>query len=219
MRISIYQLLALGLIFIFVPVPATETIGIFPEQKEIRVLATAHPDRFEGLLARLFGMPGYHLLVWEKGHAATHALFVTAASDSTLHDALVQIGAIPGNALGIDTWNERKNPDHPAPDKRISGSPIDLFVQWADRDPVPLIDLIHDPGGKGMDFRFGGHRANQAAWHSGCGVCLYSCPGSKVGNAAYTVRDYTQKTTQFRIRKDQFPARGTSVTLIFRLRE
>ncbi|HEV7671059.1 MAG TPA: hypothetical protein VGS22_21285 [Thermoanaerobaculia bacterium] len=52
--------------------------------------------------------------------------------------------------------------------------------------------------------------------HSGCLICLYSCPGSKIGNRAYTVRDYTNKTTAFRVREGVLPKDGTEVTIVLR---
>ena len=66
-------------------------------------------------------------------------------------------------------------------------------------------------------MRFGGHRANVPEWHSGCVVCLYSCPGSKVGNATYTVRDWVEGTTRFRVRRGVLPPDGTPVTIVLRL--
>jgi heterodisulfide reductase subunit C len=48
----------------------------------------------------------------------------------------------------------------------------------------------------------------------GCVVCLFSCPGSKVGNRTYTVRDYVQGTTRFRVREAVLPDDGTEVTVI-----
>lgn len=66
-------------------------------------------------------------------------------------------------------------------------------------------------------MRFGGHRENIPRWKSGCVVCLYSCLGSKVGNARYTVRDFVKGTTDFRVRPGVLPEDGTEVTIIFRL--
>ena len=66
-------------------------------------------------------------------------------------------------------------------------------------------------------MRFGGHRANIPKWKSGCVVCLYSCPGSKVGNARYTVRDYARNATRFRAREGALPPDGTKVRVVFRL--
>jgi hypothetical protein len=68
-------------------------------------------------------------------------------------------------------------------------------------------------------MRFGGHRANIPRWKSGCVVCLYSCPGSKVGNARYTVRDWEKGTTRFRVRPGApLPEDGKQVRIIFRLK-
>ena len=196
---------------------ADTALQIDSERKEVRVSAIAHPDRFQGVLTRLTGMPGYHLLVWRKGHAARNALFTTSVPDSALHGALVQLGGKSGNALAMDVWEKRHDRNHPAPDQRIKGSPIDILAQWNQKSER-LENLLLDPGGKGFDFRFGRHLANIPAWHSGYGVCLYSCPGSKIGNAAYTVRDYVNDTTAFRIRDGVLPGHGSHVWLIFTLR-
>ena len=201
------------------PSSAADSLRIDRDRKEVHIPAVAHPGRFQGWATRLSGMPGYHLLVHEKGRSAGNALFTTPAGDRNVHAALVEIGAVPGNALGMDTWEDRKDPNSTAPDKRIEGSPVEIVLLRADLEaPIPLADLLDDPGGKGFDFRFGGHLANAPIWKSGCVVCLYSCPGSRVGNAAYTVRDYVRETTTFRIRNNRFPPEGTPVTLIFRLR-
>lgn len=59
---------------------------------------------------------------------------------------------------------------------------------------------------------------NIPRWKSGCVVCLYSCPGSKVGNARYTVRDYEKGTTRFRVRPGVLPEDGGRVGVVLRLR-
>ncbi len=195
-----------------------DSLWVDLERREVRVAAVVHPERFQGEQARAAGMDGYHLLVWEKGRAAGHALITTPVDDRALHRALVEIGAAPGNRLGMDSWDARYDPENPAPDRRLEGSPVWIGLSWGDyREPRSLALLLADPGGRGLEFRFGGHAANIPSWQSGCGVCLYSCPGSKVGNATYTVRDYVDGVTRFRIRKERFPAEGTSVTVVFRL--
>jgi hypothetical protein len=200
------------------PAGAADSLWVDLEHGEVRLAAVVHPDRFQGIITRTVGMPGYHLLVWEKGRAALNALLTTPVDDRTLHAALIEAGAAPGNALGMDTWEARQDSHSRAPDKRIEGTPIWIGLLWGEhKDPVPLSQLLEDPGGKGFDFRFGGHLANIPIWKSGCGICLYSCPGSKVGNAAYTIRDYVDEKTRFRIRADRFPPADTPVVLVFRL--
>jgi hypothetical protein len=163
-------------------------------------------------------MPGYHFIVWDGGRSANHSLFRTAVTDVQVIDALESLGAIPGNALRTDTWDERENAQSNAPDKTIEGPRIEIQVLVPGRDePLTMEEILEDPGGKGFDMRFGGHRANIPEWKSGCVVCLYSCPGSKVGNASYTVRDFVKGTTRFRLRPGALPEDGTEVTIVFQL--
>ena len=198
--------------------PGDDSLWVDLTKREVRLAAQVHPDRFQGEPALAAGMDGYHLLVWEKGRAAGHALITTPVDDRALHRALVEIGAAPGNRLGMDSWDARYDPENPAPDRRLEGCPVWIGLSWDDyREPRSLALLLADPGGRGLEFRFGGHAANIPIWQSGCGVCLYSCPGSKVGNAAYTVRDYVDGATRFRIRETRFPAAGTPVRVVFRL--
>lgn len=164
-------------------------------------------------------MPGYHLIVWKDGRAATAALLRAEVTDAEVLDALERLGARPGNALGMAVWDERKDPDSRAPDQIIQGPPVEILVKVPGRKaPLTLGQILEDPGGRGFDMRFGGHRANIPKWKSGCVVCLYSCPGSKIGNARYTVRDYVKGTTRFRVRPGALPEDGTRVTVIMRLR-
>ena len=117
------------------------------------------------------------------------------------------------------TWEERKNPASRAPDKVIQGPPVEILVRIPGRQkPLTLAEILEDPGGRGCDMRLGGHRANIPKWKSGCVVCLYSCPGSKVGNARYTVRDYEKGTTRFRVRPGVLPEDGGLVRVVLRLR-
>lgn len=159
-------------------------------------------------------MAGYHFIVWHDGRAASRSLFRAEVSDVQVLDAIEALGAVPGNALSIDSWDERYEPDSTAPDKIIEGPPVDLYVIIPGQsEPLALEDILLDPGQRGFDMRFGGHRANIGQWHSGCVVCLYSCPGSKIGNAAYSVREFVDGTTRFRVRPGVLPEDGTEVTI------
>lgn len=163
-------------------------------------------------------MAGYHLLVWEGGGAADHALLRARVSDVQVIDALETLGAVPGDALGIDSWDDRDDAGSDAPDRTIAGPAVSIeFVLPGRSEPLTLADVLDDPGGRGFDMRFGGHRDNIERWHSGCVICLYSCPGSKVGNAAYTVRDFVAGATHFALRPGVLPPEGTELTVRIRL--
>jgi len=185
-------------------------------RREVRVVAKYQPGKFSGFLRFV---PNYHLLVWDDGKAAREALFETPAPDTALIAALEQLGAVAGNNLTMEAWDKRKDAQHPAPQTKIAGTPAEIFVWWKNLPaPKPLAELLNDPGGRGFDFRFGGNRDLIKYWHSGCLVCLYSCPGSKVGNAAYTVRDYATGATKFTPREDRLPKAESEVVLIFRVK-
>jgi hypothetical protein len=185
-------------------------------RREVQVFATYQPGQFSGFLRFV---PNYHLLVWDDGKAAREALFATPAPDTALIAALERLGAVAGNNLTMDAWDKRRDAKHPAPQTKIAGTSLEIFVWWKKLPaPKPLAELLDDPGGRGFDFRFGGNRHLIEHWHSGCLVCLYSCPGSKVGNAAYTVRDYAANATKFTPRPERLPESGSAVVIIFRMR-
>jgi hypothetical protein len=187
--------------------------------REVEFPATLSRKAFERELLGM-GMPGYHLIVWKDGGAAVAALFRAEVSDTQVLDAMERLGAQPGDGLGMATWEERRDPSSKAPDQVIAGPPVEVLVRVPGRPAlVPLDQILEDPGRRGFDMRFGGHRANIPKWKSGCVVCLYSCPGSKVGNARYTVRDWVKGTTRFRVRKDApLPEDGGRVGIVLRLR-
>jgi len=163
-------------------------------------------------------MRGYHAVVWKGGRSAGMALLQADVTDTQLLDALEALGAKPGNALGMATWDERKDTHNHAPDQIIQGPPVEILLRLPNHpNLVPLANVLDDPGHRGLELRFGGHRANIPKWHSGCIVCLYSCPGSKIGNARYTVRDYEKETTRFRAKEDLLPKDGGRVGVVVRL--
>ena len=199
--------------------PSSENAGpLRVGAREIEFPATVSRKAFERELLGL-GMAGYHLIVWNEGGAAAAALFRAEVTDTQVLDAMERLGAKPGNALGMATWEERKDSASKAPDQVIQGPPVDVLVRVPGQPALVTLDqILEDPGRRGFDMRFGGHRANIPKWKSGCIVCLYSCPGSKVGNARYTVRDWVNERTKFRVKPGVLPEDGMRVGIVFRLR-
>jgi hypothetical protein len=197
-----------------VPVPPGGVILRPPS--ELEFTATVHRRNFE----RGVYMPRYHAIVWTGGRAAGHALLRASATDLEVLDALQRLGARPGNNLPMEAWDERKDPHHTEPDRVIAGSEIEILLRLPGRAGLtPLAEVLDDPGDRGLQMRFGGNRENIPKWKSGCIVCLYSCPGSKVGNARYTVRDYVRGTTRFGARRAALPPDGMRVGVVFRIRK
>lgn len=181
---------------------------------EIEFTATVNAQAFD----RGWLMPGYHAVVWKKGRMAHAALLQADVTDVEILDALESLGAKAGGNLPMDAWEARRDPRNPAPDRRISGDAVEIFLRLPGRPSlVPLAAALDDPGGRGLEMRLAGNRANIPKWKSGCVVCLYSCPGSKVGNARYTVREWEKKVTRFRAREGVLPPDGTKVGVVMRV--
>jgi hypothetical protein len=181
---------------------------------EVEFTATVHARAFDGGWI----MPGYHAVVSKKGRMSHAALLAADVTDTEILDALEALGGKTGGNLPMEAWDERDNPRNPAPDRVIGGAPVEVLLRLpGQRALVPLAEALEDPGGRGLDLRLAGNRANIPKWKSGCVVCLYSCPGSKIGNARYTLRDWTRKVTRFRARPGALPPDGTRVGVVLRL--
>ena len=163
-------------------------------------------------------MAGYHLIVYADGGSAGAALLQADVSDVAVLDALESLGATPGDGLGMDTWDERHDESSWKPDRLITGPPVEILVRVAEGESLLTLDeILEDRAGVGFDMRLGGHRGNIAAWRSGCVACLYSCPGSKVGNARSTVRDFVEGLVPFHVKQGVLPSDGARVTVRLRL--
>jgi hypothetical protein len=203
----------LGLAAALLAGSGASTLTVRPPN-ELEFTATVHARRFDGWI-----MPGYHAIVWSGGSAARLALLSADVSDVEVLDAIERLGAKPGPTLPIDTWRKRKDPKNPAPDAVIAGPAIEILLRLPGRSElVPLSSVLEDEAGRGLDMRFAGNRANISKWESGCVACLYSCPGSKVGNARYTVRDYEKAATRFRVRRGVLPEDGTRIGVVLRVK-
>jgi len=194
------------------PLAASEPLTIDHKNREIRIQAIVQPDA----MTRWFGVQGHHAVVWTEGRSARWALFRSLASDHDVRVALDSVGAKAGENLTVETWTRRDDPSSREPDKRVEGTPIDVYVEWPGGARVPLAHLVRQEGASApeLDFRYGGNEAHQSTFHSGCIVCLYSCPGGAIGNRSRTIRDYEKEGVIFFSRDDRLPSDGTQVTLI-----
>lgn len=182
---------------------------------EVRIPATVHPLAME----RPFGVQGHHAIVWNGGRAKLWALFVSPVSDRDVRAALDTLGAKRGENLTVATWTERDDPNNREPDKRVEGTPLEVFVEW-NRKRVPLASLLAEKGRPTpqLDLRYGGNERWQAEFKSGCIVCLYSCPGGAIGNHSHPIRDYARDGVVYASRPERLPRSGSRVTIILKLR-
>ncbi|MCU1245425.1 MAG: hypothetical protein JWN02_1335 [Acidobacteria bacterium] len=179
---------------------------------EVRFTATVQPSA----MARPFGVQGHHAIVWRGGRATLWALFVADSSDHDVRIALDSLGAKRGENLTPDCWNARDDPHNPEPDKRVEGTPLEVFVEWpGSKGRIALSQLLEEKGHPLplLDFRYGGNERFQKDFHSGCIVCLYSCPGGAVGNHLHPIRDYVRDGVVYSAIQSKLPKAGTQVTI------
>ncbi len=155
---------------------------------------------------------GHHFIVWSKGGNAKKALITTDVPDETIQDGLQALGAIPGDNLSVETWMERTNEDSPEPDKRTTGTPVEISISWND-STRPLHELFQNGKEEDFDIRLGGHASLIPVWRSGCVTCLFSCPGGRTSNAVYTIRDQVKNHHEFLADLSKLPSDGTIVTI------
>jgi hypothetical protein len=181
---------------------------------EVRIPAKVQPHAMD----RPFGVKGHHAVVWDGGRSKLWALFVSSVSDHDVRVALDSLGARRGENLTPATWNERENLKSSEPDKRVEGTKLEVLVEWSGKR-VPLAHLLAEEGSAApkLDFRYGGNEAWQNEFHSGCIVCLYSCPGGAIGNHAHTIRDYVKDGVIYASRPERLPKAGTNVTIILKV--
>jgi len=183
---------------------------------EVRFTAISQPDAMDRTFA-VGGVKGHHAITWKGGSAHSRALFVSDASDHDVRVALNALGAKPGENLSEDSWNAREDAKNPDPDKRVNGTPVDVFVEW-NGHRIPLQDLIAEKGHVTpmLDFRYGGNERFQKDFKSGCIVCLYSCPGGAIGNRAHPIRDYVRDGVVYSSVPARMPPDGTRVTIVLK---
>jgi hypothetical protein len=184
---------------------------------EARTVSFPAVVRSEAFQASLPPDHQYHAVVHEDGGAAGKALFTTPVPDTEIARALRALGADDGGGVPLAAWQLRWVPVVPQPASRVSGTPITVTVDWEEASsPQPLSRLLEDPGGRGIDMRFGGNEDHADEWHSGCILCLFSCPGGVISNAAYSIRDHQRAVTTFDP-SDRLPPDGTPVTITLQL--
>jgi hypothetical protein len=152
-------------------------------------------------------------VVFREGKLGDKAIFSAFCSPQEFHQALIRIGAHPGNNLTMDQQSAVVQGDELLVSALCPG-----FAH-----PVPLKDLVSDQAGKGFRIRFGGNleRANQEK--TGCITCLESCPVGITSNAAYptisSFKRWVSPNSIFMGRPENILLReSTPVILIYQLK-
>jgi len=149
-------------------------------------------------------------VVFQGGKLNNKAIFQAFCTPQAFHDALLQIGARPGNNLTLRSSGEV-----------IAGDELLVSVTGPGLSrPLALADVLEDSSGKGFRIRFGGNRQRALEEQTGCITCLESCPIGITSNAAHpaisSFKRLLSPNSQFKLRSGKNFRQG-GLVLIYSL--
>ena len=148
-----------------------------------------------------------HASVFKDGSNGAKSVFTAYGNPVDFYNALVEIGAEPGNNMTPDNASTTK----------VEGTPLDLKVTWngADKE-YDVNEVINDSNGNKIAFKFGGNLERAKAKNTGCLSCLDSCPVGIISNSAYTNGAVENtKEVKFTGNQDVLPEDGTYVATVY----
>lgn len=180
-----------------------EPVIINADKKEVIVAAEVN--------GKYFNSPTRHGVVFKGGGFGDKAVLRGLSDEREFHQALIDIGAVPGNNLGIDDMKLSKT---------VEGQKLNVCVTWEGLDKeIPFSDIIRSEDERVMDIRFGGNIENAKSKRTGCILCLDSCAVGITSDAAYETGAVEMKKINRFAREDILPPDGTRVSVIFRIAE
>jgi hypothetical protein len=144
-------------------------------------------------------------------------MFAGWATDVEISKDLASLGA-KADYYDVRTFTDRMNKNSPYPDMKAKGTPMSVYFTWTTKDgkekTVTPDDFLENSTGKKLQFVYLGKQHP-----SHCIVCLYSCVGGRVSNAALTVRDYMDRGAVWTLKKGVLPPDGTTVLVTIKLKK
>jgi len=150
-------------------------------------------------------------VVFKEGKFQDRAILRAFANQLDFHDALVKIGAKPGNTLSKDTVGQY-----------VQGDTLDVKATWPGLGKeLSLNDIFVDEKGKPFTIKFGGNRKASEEQKTGCITCLESCWISISSNANYpqtgSIKRFLNPNSRFKGNANVLPGDGKPVILIYKV--
>lgn len=172
------------------------------EAKTVTLLAKVNGKYFEEATR--------HAVIFKDGNIADKSLFVSEVSPADFHQALLDIGAEPGNNVTEEN----------AADTPTEGSPLEVMVTNPDQSEHNLEEIFEDSNGKPIDMRFSGNLDGAKEIPTGCITCLDSCFVGITSNATYTLGAIEdRKEVEFKVNSDNLPEDGEYVAFTYTLKD
>lgn len=152
-------------------------------------------------------------IVFKGGKFQDRAILKSYAHHLDFHDALIKIGAKPGNNLTKNTIGQY-----------VEGEALDIkaIIPPSNKE-YSLNDIFYDETGKGFHIKFGGNRKASEEQNTGCITCLESCWISISSNSKYpqtgSIKRFINPNSRFRGKADVLPGDGKPVILKYTLKK
>lgn len=175
-------------------------------EKPLLVDAQARTVTFLAVVnGKFFYTPTRHAAVFKGGKFGDMAVLQGLVSPKEFHDALVAVGARPGENMTPDNMTTTT----------VQGDALEVSVTFdgAAKD-YPIGEVIKDSNAKPIDIHFGGNLPRSIERNTGCLICLDSCPVGIASNAAYTFGAVEKRDeVAFTGIKEHLPADGGLVAV------
>jgi len=150
-------------------------------------------------------------VVFKDGKFHDRAILRAYTNQLDFHDALIKIGAKPGNNLNKDTIG-----------KYVEGDLLDIKATWPGLGrELTFNDIFDDEKGKEFNIKFGGNRKASEEKQTGCITCLESCWISISSNSNYPqtgpIKRFINPNSHFKGRAEVLPEDGKPVILIYKV--
>ena len=148
-------------------------------------------------------------VVFKEGKFQDRAILKGYSNQLAFHDALLKIGAKPGNTLSKDTIGQY-----------VQGDILEVKATWPGLGKeLSLNDIFVDEKGKPFTIKFGGNRKASEEKNTGCITCLESCWISISSNANYpqtgSIKRFLNPNSRFKGNANVLPGNGKPVILIY----
>ncbi len=187
---------------------ASDEVGVVSLKNPIKV------DKAAGTITVLAQVNGKyftevtrHASVFKDGSNGAKSVLTAYANPADFYNALVEIGAKPGDNMTPDNATTTK----------VEGSAINMKVTWNGASKqYDINDVIKDSNGSKIAFKFGGNLDRAKEKSTGCLSCLDSCPVGIISNTTYTYGSVEKtKEVKFTGNKDILPQDGTYVATVY----
>lgn len=152
-----------------------------------------------------------HAVVSENGKFADKSIFRSFVKPADFHQALLDIGATPGNNMNADN----------AESTLTEGTKLKLTFTWKDQETGKDInEVVKDSNGNPIEIRFSGNLDNSNAKNTGCITCLDSCLVGITSNHTYPYGSVEKaKTVEFNGDMKNLPLDGEPVIITYEIAE